>query len=116
MKITKIILFVVFSTFGFQISAQKIKNVKEVFEVSGNCDMCKTLIETTAISIEGVKSSRWNMLSKTMKVKFNPNLTSSDEIQKTIADIGYDTEKYRADDEVYEELHYCCQYERKPKK
>ena len=78
--------------------------------------MCKTLIETTAKSVEGVKSVRWNMLSKTMKVKFNPNLTSSNEIQKTIADIGYDTEKYRAKDEVYEKLHYCCKYERKPKK
>ena len=43
-------------------------------------------------------------------------LTSSDEIQKAISYIGYDTEKYRAEDEVYEELHYCCQYERKPKK
>ena len=51
-----------------------------------------------------------------MKVKFNPSLTSSDEIQKTISNIGYDTEKYRIEDEVYEQLHYCCQYERKPKK
>ena len=59
---------------------------KMFFEVYGNCDMCKTLIETTAKSIEGVKITvRWNMLSKKMKVKFNPNLTSSDEIQKTIS-------------------------------
>ena len=116
MKKYKIILFVVISIFSIQLSAQKIKNVKDVFEVSGNCDMCKNLIETTVKSEEGVKTVRWNMLSKTMKVKFNPNLTSTDEIQKAIAGIGYDTEKYRAEDEVYEELHYCCQYERKPKK
>ena len=116
MKTLKIILFVVFSIFSCQISAQKIKNIKVVFEVSGNCDMCKTLIETTVKSLDGIRKARWNMLSKTMKVKFNPNLTSADEIQKAIADIGYDTEKYRADDEVYKELHYCCKYERKLKK
>lgn len=116
MKNFKIVLFAVFSIFSFQISAQKIKNVKVFFEVSGNCDMCKTLIETTAKSVDGVKTAKWNVLTETMKVKFNPNLTSSDEIQKTIADIGYDTEKYRADDEVYEKLHHCCKYERKLKK
>ena len=53
MKKYKIILFVVISIFSFQISFKKIKNVKDVFEVSGNCDMCKTLIETTAKSVEG---------------------------------------------------------------
>ena len=44
-----------------------------------------------------------------MKVKFNKDLTSIDEIQKkAISNIGYDTEKYRAPaDEVYEKLHYC---------
>ena len=82
MKKYKIILFVVFSIFSFSDKSQKIKYVKDVFEVSGNCDMCKTLIETTAKSLEGVKTV--NILSKKMKVKFNPNLTSSDEIQKTI--------------------------------
>lgn len=116
MKMYKIILFVVISIFSFQISAQKIKNVKDVFEVSGNCNMCKTLIEKAAKSVEGVKTARWNVINGNMKVKFNPEITSSDKIQKTIADIGYDTEKYRAEDEVYDKLHYCCKYERKPEK
>ena len=35
------------------------------------------------------------------------------ELQKAIADVGYDTENYRADDDVYNSLHYCCKYERK---
>ena len=33
---------------------------------------------------------------KTMKVKFNKDLTSIDEIQKAISNIGYDTAKHRA--------------------
>lgn len=36
-----------------------------------------------------------------------------DEIQKNIASVGYDTEKYRGDDKAYEELHECCKYERR---
>ena len=52
-----------------------------------------------------------------MKVKFNPRiLYLLMKYKKPLKCIGYDTEKYRADDEVYEKLHYCCQYERKPKK
>jgi len=30
--------------------------------------------------------------------------------------IGYDIEKYREEDEMYENLHYYCRYERKPEK
>lgn len=116
MKNIQIILLLIFSVFTFQLSAQKSKNQKESFEVSGNCDMCKSKIEIAAKSVEGVKTARWNVINGNMKVKFNPDLTSSDEIQKAIADIGYDTEKYRAEDEVYDKLHSCCKYERKLEK
>ena len=34
-------------------------------------------------------------------------------IQKKIAAVWVDTEKYSADDEVYNELPGCCLYERK---
>lgn len=47
-----------------------------------------------------------------MKVKFNPAITNTDKIQQAIAIIGYDTEKHKAKDEVYNNLHHCCQYER----
>jgi len=47
-----------------------------------------------------------------MVVKYKSDLTDIDEIQKKIASVGYDTEKYKADDEVYENLHYCCKYDR----
>ena len=116
MKNIQIILLLVFSIFSFQISAQKVKNQKETFEVSGNCDMCKSKIETAAKSVEGVKTARWNVINGNMKVKFNPEITNLNEIQKSIALIGYDTEIYRAEDEVYEKLNYCCKYARKPEK
>ena len=43
----------------------------------------------------------------------NPAKISTDDIQKKIAAVWVDTEKYSADDEVYNELPGCCLYERK---
>lgn len=86
--------------------------IKTSFKVSGNCEMCKTTIEKAAKSLDGVKMARWNPETKKLKVKFIEGTTDLDEIQKAIAAIGYDTEKYKADDEVYNALHHCCHYER----
>src|SRR5690606_10976543 len=41
-----------------------------------------------------------------------PEITSSHEIKQSIADAGHDTDETRATQEVYEELHQCCLYER----
>ena len=38
---------------------------------------------------------------------------SNYDIQKKIAEVGHDTEKYSADDKVYENLPGCCHYKRK---
>ncbi|MBT5090648.1 MAG: heavy-metal-associated domain-containing protein [Flavobacteriales bacterium] len=92
--------------------AQKPKWEKSFFHVSGKCEMCKTKIEASAKRIDGVKTARWNIVNGKMKVKFNPEITNTDKIQKTIASIGYDTEKHKATDEAYNNLHYCCKYER----
>ena len=92
--------------------AQKPKYQKEDFKVWGKCEMCKTLIEKTVKSIDGVKTARWNVVNGKMKVKFNPELTNMDDIHKAIALVGYDTELYKATDESYNNLHYCCKYER----
>jgi copper chaperone CopZ len=93
-------------------TAQDGNLIKEKIKVSGNCEMCKTTIEKAANSVDGVKMARWNPETKMLKVKFYEGTTDLDEIQKAIATVGYDTEKYKATDEVYNALHHCCQYER----
>ena len=92
--------------------SQKPKWEKENFQVLGNCDMCKIKIEKSATGCEGVKTARWNVISGKMKVKFNPAITNTDKIQQMIASIGYDTERHKASDEAYNNLHYCCKYQR----
>ena len=113
--IISISLLLSFMTFSIDSFSKKIRWQKETVKVSGNCDMCKNKIENAALSIEGVKSAKWNSINEKLKLKFNSEKTSIDNILKTIADIGHDTEKYIAKDEIYENLHYCCKYERKLK-
>lgn len=84
---------------------------KTSFKVWGNCDMCKKRIEKAA-KTDGVKSAFWNEESKIITISFAPAKISVDQIQQKIANSGYDTEKYKANDSAYHQLPQCCQYER----
>lgn len=83
-----------------------------VFKVWGNCGMCEETIEGS-LKVDGVTSADWNSDSKMITVVFDSTKISLDQIQKNIASVGYDNVKYTADDKVYNELHDCCQYDRK---
>jgi len=58
MKILKALTLVCLTLVCLTTFAQKPKWEKANFKVSGNCDMCKTKIETAAKGIEGVKKSK----------------------------------------------------------
>ena len=83
----------------------------DTIKVSGNCDMCKTRIEKAA-KIEGVSKAEWNHKTKLLTLQYNPLKVKSDDIQKKIAAAGHDTEKFKADDKVYNSLPGCCKYDR----
>ena len=80
------------------------------FNVSGNCEQCKERIETAAKSVSGVSSAVWDVNSKKIKVEFNATTTNPDAVQKAIAKVGHDTEKFKATDEAYKQLPECCLY------
>ncbi len=82
-----------------------------VLKVWGNCGMCKKTIEGAAKSA-GATFASWDTESKMLTVKYSAK-TSPEKIQKTIADAGYDNEKYTAPAEAYNGLHECCKYDRK---
>jgi copper chaperone CopZ len=83
----------------------------ESFKVSGACGMCKTRIEKT-VKAEGATSAAWDEKTQLVTVTFDPAKTSVDALSKKLAAVGHDTEKYKADDKVYEALPACCHYER----
>jgi hypothetical protein len=80
-------------------------------KVLGECGMCKDRIEG-AMKVDGIAGAVWNQETKLLRVTYNPALITVDDIQKKVASVGHDTEKYRADDAVYASLPGCCHYER----
>ena len=82
------------------------------FKVWGNCEMCKETIESS-LKVDGISKSDWNAESKMITVVYDSAKISLDQIQKNIASVGYDTDKYRGNDKAYSELADCCQYDRK---
>ncbi|MDO9614055.1 MAG: efflux RND transporter periplasmic adaptor subunit [Bacteroidota bacterium] len=69
---------------------------KQTIKVFGECEMCKDRIEMAANSVSGVSSADWSSETKMLHVQFDEAKTSSDAIQKAIAKVGHDTEKYNA--------------------
>ena len=90
---------------GSKTSATKTESLK----VSGNCGMCKERIETAA-KVEGVTKADWDKSTKMLSLVYNPAVVKSDDIQKKIAAVGHDTEKYKADAKTYNSLPGCCKY------
>jgi copper chaperone CopZ len=81
------------------------------FKVYGNCGMCEKRIEKAA-KIEGVTFADWDEDSKILTVTFDSTKVKPGQVHKAVAAVGHDTDKERASDEVYAQLHGCCQYER----
>ncbi len=90
---------------------KKVTSTTEEIKVLGECGMCKERIED-AMKIDGIAEAVWNQETKLLKVTYNPTMVTSDDIQKKVAAVGHDTEKYRAEDSVYASLPDCCHYER----
>ncbi|MFV8440921.1 DUF3347 domain-containing protein [Flavobacterium sp. LB2P44] len=96
-------------------ASAQIKNATtETVKIYGNCDMCKTTIETAG-NFKNRAKVAWNKDTKMAILTYDPTKTSQDEILKRIALAGYDSEKFLAPDAVYDTLHGCCQYEREAK-
>ncbi len=107
-------LIVMFASLGLSLTTSAQTN-KESFQVWGNCGMCKKTIEAAAQKA-GTKTAEWNKETEQIVVVYDAKKLSGDIIQQQIALAGYDTEKFAADDNAYDNLHECCKYDRKPKK
>lgn len=78
----------------------------------GDCDECKTHIETSAIAVEGVSAAEWDAEAQKLTVTFDDETTTLDAVEKKIAEAGNDTQNYKASEEAYNALPDCCKYER----
>jgi len=87
-------------------------NANATFKTWGNCEMCKETIEGS-LKVSGIANVDWNKDTKMMTVSFDSTKITLDQIEKDVASVGYDNEKYKGDDKAYASLPECCQYERK---
>lgn len=81
----------------------------ESFKVWGACGMCKSRIEKTVIA-EGATAASWESKTQLLTVTFNPARTGKEALSRKLAAAGHDTEKFKAPDEVYNNLPGCCHY------
>lgn len=109
-QITFLFSFIFISLFSFAQTKSALKTDK--IKVWGNCGMCKTTIEKAAKNA-GATYAAWNEDAKILTVKYASTKTSVGKIEKKIASVGYDTQNETAPDDVYNNLHGCCQYDRK---
>lgn len=108
MKTTKIFSVALSILFSTAVLGQEISTS---IKVSGNCSMCKRKIENAA-KTAGATLINWESNKQAATVVFDTAKVSIETIQKQIAAVGYDTEKFAADDKAYNSLPGCCQYER----
>jgi len=81
----------------------------EAIKVSGNCETCKARIEKAA-KVDGVTKADWSVKTKVLTLVYNPAKVKSDDVQKKIAAVGHDTQKYKATTATYNALPGCCKY------
>ena len=112
----KNLLFALLITFvGFTAKAQekKNKNASYTIEVNGNCEQCQKRIQKASFSVAGVKSAVWDVDNHRLTLILNEEKCTALDVQKAVAKAGHDTGDIKATDDAYNNLHHCCQYDRK---
>jgi len=87
------------------------KYEKAEFQTSAICDMCKEKIESKLGVTEGVVYSYLNLQNKKLKVKYDPQVISLDQIKTIVSNAGYDAGEIKANKAAYSKLAKCCQKE-----
>lgn len=110
----KIFFLTAFLAFLFNADAQKPQNKAEVvIKTTVVCGMCQTTVEEALDEIKGVRSVEVNLEAKTIKVIYNPEKISVNDLKKAIAASGYDADDYPADAAAYKQLPMCCRKDAK---
>ncbi len=91
---------------SLNISAQSTLKIS----VSGICGMCQDRIENIALGTIGVTSASWSNEDQELTLEYQNGLFQESELHQNLANAGHDTNKVKATDEAYSNLHSCCKY------
>ena len=79
------------------------------FGVSGLCGMCENRIEA-AFDQKGIVAADFNLDTKKIHVVYKVKKWNEESLHKLATGVGHDTDKYKATDEQYANMHGCCKY------
>lgn len=79
-------------------------NVKGV-----QCNMCVGNIEKGLGKLDGIASVKVDLDRKVATVEYVSTKLNQSQIEAAIADIGYDANEVKRNEEAYEKLPKCCQ-------
>ena len=103
---TRFLLLVAVALTALSAQAQK---AELTFGVSGICGMCENRIEA-AFDQKGIVAADYNLDTKKIHVVYKAKKWNEESLHKLATVIGHDTEKYKATDEAYANIHGCCKY------
>ena len=79
------------------------------FGVSAVCGMCEDRIEA-AFDQKGIVAADYNIETKQLHLVYKAKKWNEESLHKLATGVGHDTDKYKASDEKYANLHGCCKY------
>jgi len=82
----------------------KVINIK----TSAVCNTCKNILEKALKSTTGVSEALLNVKSKIVKVKYNPDNISADQVRLVIINSGYNADEHSRNPEAFAKLPECC--------
>lgn len=89
----------------------KLMGTETSFGVKGNCKMCKSNIETAALSLNGVLKADWDVKTKQVSLVYDDQMIDLTSIHQAISNSGYGTDLNELNKEAYDNLPLCCQYD-----
>ena len=86
------------------------KKADTIFSVSAACGMCEERIEK-AYDVKGIVMADYDLKTKNLHVVYKTKLFPDIlDVHRIAANVGHDTDKIKASDDVYNNLHGCCRY------
>jgi hypothetical protein len=104
--LTRFLLLVAVALAAQSAQAQK---AELTFGVSGICGMCEDRIEA-AFDQKGIVVADYDLEKKTIHVVYKSKKWSEESLHTLATGVGHDTDKYKATDEQYANIHGCCKY------
>ena len=103
---THFLLLVAVALTTVSVHAQK---AELTFGVSGLCGMCEDRIEA-AFDQKGIVAADYNLETKQLHVVYKAKKWNEEKLHKLATGVGHDTDKFKATDEQYANMHGCCKY------